>query len=162
MKSVQKEGLKQAEETQSQKATQVEETIDEHETFLLVDDNPINLKILSTHVKRRKAPFVTAEDGLQALEIYKSNPSRCRIILMDISMPVMDGLESTRAIRSFEQQNGLKSSIIIIVTGLASAHIQDETRLSGANLYLSKPVGLKELDGIIVEFRERKGAETPS
>ncbi len=127
-----------------------------YDTFLLVDDNPINLKILTAHVKRRKAPFVTADNGLKALDVYKSNPAACSVILMDISMPVMDGLESTRAIRAYEKQQGLNSSIILIITGLASAHVQSETKLSGADMYLAKPVGLKELDTVVAGLRERR------
>jgi CheY-like chemotaxis protein len=123
------------------------------DTFLLVDDNTINLRILSAHMKRRNATFQTANDGQKALDIYSSDPCKCRVIIMDISMPVMDGLTSTRAIRKLEKQRGLSASIIIIVSGLASADIQRETQLSGADAYLAKPVGLKELDSVMMRLK---------
>ncbi len=64
-------------------------------------------------------------------------------------MPVMDGLESTRRIREFERSSKLKAATIIALTGLASASIQQEAFASGIDLFLTKPVRLKELDGIL-------------
>lgn len=106
-------------------------------------------------MKRRNTPYLTASNGVEALEIYTSNPAACEIILMDISMPVMDGLASTRAIRLLEKQKGLQPCIIIILTGLASASIQEETHASGADAYLAKPVRLKELDDILVRIKSQ-------
>ncbi|KAF1945655.1 hypothetical protein EJ02DRAFT_451368 [Clathrospora elynae] len=121
-------------------------------TFLLVDDNPINLKILAAYMKRRHASFQTAVNGQEALDIYTANPAACRTVLMDISMPVMDGLSSTRAIRLFEKQRRLEPSTIIMITGLASAQVQEEAEASGADAYLAKPVRLKELDKVLTEL----------
>jgi CheY-like chemotaxis protein len=64
-------------------------------------------------------------------------------------MPVMDGLESSRQIRSWERNNHLSSSTIIALTGLASKSVQQEAFASGIDLFLTKPVRLKELDAII-------------
>lgn len=122
--------------------------------ILIVDDNAINVKILATHLKRRKMRFLTAHNGQEALDIYTSNSATCRTILMDISMPVMDGLTSTRAIRTLEKLQGLKPSTIIVVTGLASAFVQQETQSSGADAYLAKPVRLKELDKVLAELEK--------
>lgn len=67
------------------------------QSFLLVDDNAINLKILSTYVKKLSRKFSTATNGKEALNAYKKTPAAYSCIFMDISMPVMDGLEATRA-----------------------------------------------------------------
>ena len=64
-------------------------------------------------------------------------------------MPVMDGLESTRAIRTFEQEHKLKSANIIVLTGVVSESVKQEALASGASLYLTKPLRLKELDSIL-------------
>lgn len=67
-------------------------------------------------------------------------------------MPVMDGLESTRLIRAHERQNpDLQPAVIIALTGLASAKIQQEAYGSGIDLFLSKPVPLKELGAILTD-----------
>lgn len=64
-------------------------------------------------------------------------------------MPVMDGLESARLIRAHERQQGLPPALIIALTGLASAKTQQEAYASGIDLFLSKPVPLKELGGVL-------------
>lgn len=67
-------------------------------------------------------------------------------------MPVMDGLEATRHIRSYEQQNGWDPAFVIALTGLGSAKTQQEAFASGVDLFLTKPVPLKEI-GRILESR---------
>lgn len=64
-------------------------------------------------------------------------------------MPVMDGLESTRLIREFEQQQKLAPTMVIALTGLASASAQQEAFASGVNIFLTKPVPFKELRRIL-------------
>ncbi|KAF2816097.1 uncharacterized protein BDZ99DRAFT_471372 [Mytilinidion resinicola] len=117
---------------------------------LLVDDNPINLQLLVMFMKKHKLPYASARNGLEALETYKSaceDPSkRFDFVLMDISMPVMDGLESTRHIRAFEEGREVAApATIIALTGLASAQAQQEALRSGVNHYLPKPVKFQEL-----------------
>src|ERR1700760_2141728 len=100
-------------------------------------------------MKKREFFYDTAENGLVAFETYKKHPGRCRFILMgslyhptdrerrlmiltaDISMPVMDGLESSRQIRNFERSNHLPPATIIALTGLASKATQQEAFASG-------------------------------
>ncbi|RGP61587.1 nik-1 protein os-1p protein [Fusarium sporotrichioides] len=117
--------------------------------FLLVDDNFINLKILSSYMKKLKQPYQTASDGLEAVTAYEADPGRYTCILMDISMPVMDGFEATRRIRAFEAQQGLRPALILALTGLASEEAQREAEVSGLDLFLTKPVRLKELGPIL-------------
>ncbi|OCL14736.1 hypothetical protein AOQ84DRAFT_394277 [Glonium stellatum] len=125
---------------------------------LVVDDNPINLQLLVMFMKKHKFSYAEARNGLEALEKYKasctasnhyslSSTLRARFdyVLMDISMPVMDGLESTRLIRKFELEHQIKATTIIALTGLASAQAQHEALNSGVNHYLPKPVKFQEL-----------------
>jgi CheY-like chemotaxis protein len=58
---------------------------------LIVDDNAINRRLLSVFMKKRKLPYAEAKDGKEALEKYCNAEEKFNIILMDISMPVMDG-----------------------------------------------------------------------
>lgn len=117
--------------------------------FLLVDDNPLNLRILASFMKKLSHPFDTAADGKQALETFRKSPEQFICVLMDISMPVMDGFESTRRIRAFEKAQGLSKCQIFALTGLASEQAQKEAFASGIDLFLTKPVRLKELINIL-------------
>jgi len=144
--------------------------------LLLVDDNKINLQILERYLKVKKHSYLTADNGLSALETYMAvmsrnpglpnatteifSPRPFDLVLMDISMPIMDGLESTRRIRAFEKTNQLVPTTIIALTGLASASAQQEAFSSGVDLFLTKPVRLKELAGVLEGVkRDGKGKE---
>lgn len=73
-------------------------------------------------------------------------------VLMDISMPIMDGLTSTRKIRAFEAERGIEPpSTIIALTGLASAEAQEDALDAGINQFLVKPVKFGELKGLLRE-----------
>ena len=137
--------------------------------MLLVDDNRINLKLLQTFMKKRKSPNVTsAEDGLQAVNayqslLYKSLPPD--IVLMDISMPVMNGFEATRRIREIEREHCAElppmetppSCLIIALTGLASARDQSEAFMSGFDMYITKPVSFAEISRLLDNWEANGG-----
>lgn len=125
---------------------------------LCVDDNPINLRLLRTFVDKLGHRHVLAIHGLEALEHYKAahepplsadESNRIDVVLMDINMPEMDGLEATRQIRAHEIRNNLPKVTIIALTGVADADIQQEANSSGVNLFLIKPVRLGDLEVIL-------------
>jgi CheY-like chemotaxis protein len=68
---------------------------------------------------------------------------------MDISMPVMDGLEATRRIREFERENKLPQTNIIALTGLASADAQRDAESAGVDVFMPKPVRFAELKKLV-------------
>ena len=131
--------------------------------LLLVDDNKINLRLLETFMRKRKYKFVdTAENGQLAVEAALAHDEGYDIIFMDISMPVMNGFEATRAIREIERtrrvaQNdgqsldgqGLQQALIIALTGLASSRDQTEAFRNGVDLFLTKPVSFKEVGRLL-------------
>ncbi|TDZ14053.1 Hybrid signal transduction histidine kinase A [Colletotrichum spinosum] len=125
--------------------------------FLLVDDNPININILAASMRKLNHGFDSARNGKEALDRFEAaarrddDAERFRVVLMDISMPVMDGFESTRRIRAVERELGLARCKIFALTGLASAAAQQEAFASGVDLFLTKPVRLKELSRILDE-----------
>lgn len=133
---------------------------------LLVDDNKINRQLLVMFMKKHKFSYAEAEDGQEALDAYKASclpgphsdaPSRrFDVVLMDISMPVMDGMESTRRIREFEKENGLTKSNVIALTGLASAQAQQEAEASGIDVFLPKPVKFAELKKLLTVKSEKE------
>jgi CheY-like chemotaxis protein len=79
--------------------------------------------------------------------------------LIDISMPIMSGIESARQIRKYEQKEGLCPAAIIALTGAANPNTRQEAFSSGIDLFLTKPVSMKELKLMIEDFKinGRKG-----
>ncbi|KAE8370584.1 hypothetical protein BDV27DRAFT_119243 [Aspergillus caelatus] len=116
---------------------------------LVVDDNDINLKILSTFLRKLGCSYETASDGLIALNKYKDTRRRYDYVLMDISMPVMDGIQSTSHIRRYEKERNLTPSRIMAVTGLGSAETLQEAMAAGVNDYMVKPISLKALKKVM-------------
>lgn len=134
--------------------------------LLLVDDNPINLHILATYAKKHGHPSVKATNGEEAFRAYRAafpapptpgsvpQPSpKHKIILLDINMPVMDGYEASRQIRIYEREHNLTAATIVALTGLGSAAAQQEAYGSGMDLFLTKPVSLKQLKRLVDEIR---------
>ncbi|QPC73444.1 hypothetical protein HYE68_004196 [Fusarium pseudograminearum] len=117
--------------------------------FLLVEDNAINMKILQTYMKKLGVVYDCASNGQQAVESYKAKGGTYKCVLMDISMPVMDGFEATRLIRLFEKESSLPRRQIVAISGLASKDAQDDAYANGLDLFLAKPVQLKELSQIL-------------
>lgn len=112
---------------------------------LLVDDNHINLKVLSAYMGKLGLAHATAVNGLEAVEAYAADPGRFAAVLMDLSMPVMDGLEATRRIRAKEAEGRLRPVRILALTGLASERTYQEALQSGVDVFLTKPVRLQVL-----------------
>ncbi|KAJ4389288.1 hypothetical protein N0V93_006753 [Gnomoniopsis smithogilvyi] len=119
--------------------------------FLLVDDNHINLKILSAYLHKLGLSYQTATNGREAVDVFVRDPTQCKCIFMDISMPIMDGFEATRLIRAHEAELGSVTTptTIFALSGLASSSAQQEAFWSGVDLFLTKPVKLKELGSIL-------------
>lgn len=118
------------------------------EHVLLVDDNAINLKLLAAYVKKLGISAELAIDGKDAFDKYQAAARRkpFTTILMDISMPIMNGFESTRAIRGYEAAQSVSSPArIIALTGLGSDASKLEAESSGMDDFRTKPVALKTL-----------------
>lgn len=128
---------------------------------LVVDDNRINLNLMMTFMRKRKLTELdAAENGKQAVEAVEQMPNGYNVIFMDMSMPVMNGFEATRAIRSLERErDGYGPAVIIALTGLSSSRDESEALASGVDLFLTKPVSFKEVARILGEW-EKDGLAT--
>ncbi|MBF0446387.1 MAG: response regulator [Magnetococcales bacterium] len=120
-------------------------------TILLVDDAEENLMVITAYIGRSHHHIIEAEDGAQAVAIYKEK--KIDLILMDMMMPIMDGYDATRAIREHEKQKGLKPVPIIALTAQALKEDLDKTLDAGCNLHLTKPVSKTRLIAAIDRFR---------
>ncbi|KAG9384836.1 sensor histidine kinase response [Pyrenophora tritici-repentis] len=116
---------------------------------LIVDDNMLNRRLLVAFMRKNKLSYQEASNGLEAVEMYKDESCSFDTILMDMSMPVLDGMSATRAIRDHERANNTSRCCIIALTGLASSSAKLEAWSSGIDHFLTKPVNYKELREIL-------------
>ncbi|KAJ5116103.1 hypothetical protein N7456_000451 [Penicillium angulare] len=131
--------------------------------ILVVEDNKINLNLMLAFLKKRKSVYVdSAENGSLAIDAVKGDQEGYDIIFMDISMPVMNGFEATRAIRAFERgrNDQVRPSTIVALTGLSSTVDETEAIESGMDLFLTKPVAFQEVKKILDRWNEEHGPES--
>ena len=105
---------------------------------LLADDSPDNRLLIRAYLKRDGFTLDEAEDGAIAVERFRQN--KYDIVLMDVQMPVLDGLAATRLIRELEVAEGLGRTPIIALTASALDEDVRKTLEAGADLHVSKPV----------------------
>ncbi len=120
--------------------------------ILLVEDNEMNRDMLSRRLTRRGYTVVIAEDGQQGVDMAASE--RPNLILMDMSLPVMDGWEATRRIKESE---ATKSIPVIALTAHAMSEDRDQALAAGCEDFDTKPV---ELDRLLEKINRLLGAET--
>ncbi|MGJ3241843.1 MAG: response regulator [Opitutales bacterium] len=116
---------------------------------LIAEDNPVNRRVLEIMMKRMGHAYEVVENGLEALEKLKAKAFE--VVLMDVHMPAMDGLEATRRIREGYCGDDKKDIYIAAVTALAMSGDREKCLESGMNAYLPKPVKFTELERIFVE-----------
>ncbi len=119
-------------------------------TILLVEDNLSNITTMMDYLKAKGYQVLVAVNGKEGVETAQAQqPS---LILMDIQMPEMDGLEAIKIIR---RDPVIAKTPIIALTALAMAGDRERCLQAGANKYVSKPVRLKELIQLIENMLAR-------
>ena len=113
--------------------------------ILLVEDNELNAEIAKTVLEDVGALITRAENGQQALELFKEKPSGTfDVILMDLMMPVMDGYTATRKIRELERSDA-KTVPIIAMTANAFQEDAEKCIAVGMNAHLAKPLDIEKM-----------------
>lgn len=125
--------------------------------ILVVEDHPVNQKVLSHQLGDMDLEYALATNGKQALEQLASGAFD--LVLMDWQMPEMDGLEATRRIR--QQPSATRDIPIIAVTANASANFRDTCLAAGANDYLSKPYTESALAALLMQWLPAHGSGAP-
>ena len=113
--------------------------------ILLAEDNELNMEIAEFVLQNEGADVIKAWNGQEAVELFRnSKPGEFNVILMDIMMPVMNGYEATKMIRSLDRKDAKKISIIAMT---ANAFIEDRIRAKEAGMdeHLSKPIVIDEV-----------------
>jgi len=125
--------------------------------ILAVDDNRINLSILERALKREGTSITLALDGKEAMEILQGSPEDFDVILMDVKMPVMDGLQATREIKRNECLSHIP---VIILSAGVFAEEQLAAKKAGADDFLSKPINLSELKSVLSRYSRTVDIQT--
>jgi len=116
---------------------------------LLVEDNLLNLKITKKLLENNNAIVTTAVNGKEALAVFKS--AKFDLILMDLQMPEMNGMEATQKIRQYEKDQGMDKTCIVALTADATRETMDECTRNGFNFYFTKPLNSKMLNEFIAK-----------
>ena len=111
--------------------------------ILLAEDNPVNRKVACGLIEKQGHSVTCVEDGLLAVEALEQNTFD--LVLMDLQMPHMGGLEATARIRKAESLLGVKPTPIIALTAHAMKGDEERCLQAGMNDYLSKPIRVEEL-----------------
>ena len=117
--------------------------------ILFAEDEPIN-RVLTETILRQAGVLVTSvENGQQALQ--EAQKGGYQVILMDVQMPILDGLEATRKIRAYEKQHGGHQTIIAL-TALAMRGDREKCLQAGMDDYLTKPIDKSQLIDILLKY----------
>ena len=121
--------------------------------FLCAEDNAINAEILQMLLEASGASCTICSDGQEIVDTFAGvKPGDYDIILMDVQMPIMDGLEATRRIRSGENPLG-KTIPILAMTANAFLEDMQKSKEAGMDEHLSKPVDIRALEQTVKRFR---------
>ena len=128
--------------------------------ILVVEDNEFNRRLLGDILSAWGQQVVLAENGWQALQFIEQQ--HFDLVLLDIRMPGIDGIEVTRRVRQREQERSVKSVPIIAITADSDADTRDKCLNAGINAVLAKPVIPEQLAGVIAEQCGENMAESPT
>lgn len=124
--------------------------------ILLVEDIATNQRFTARLLERRGYEVTVAANGQRALELYDGqNPAKLfDLIIMDCQMPVLDGFETTKAIRERERASG-RYTPVIALTAIATTGQKERCEAAGMDDYLNKPIVEEELVGVIEGIRAK-------
>lgn len=124
--------------------------------ILLAEDNELNRDIAVTLLEDKGAVITEAENGEEAFNSFSTSPAwTFDVVLMDVMMPVMNGLEATKAIRALDREDAGEIPIIAMT---ANAFAEDiaQTKAAGMNEHLSKPLNIDELLATLMRYRKKE------
>ncbi|WP_321286619.1 response regulator [uncultured Sunxiuqinia sp.] len=125
--------------------------MEEKLSILLVEDNVLNQRIVTFSLKKYKHDVTIANNGLEAIDKFKE--AKYDVILMDIMMPVMDGLEATVKIRGLEKEMKVDSRTpIIALTANTMDNDREKCISYGMDDFMAKPFDIEKLNQIFQEL----------
>lgn len=106
--------------------------------ILLADDHPTNRAVIEVIVRMIDAELVSVENGAEAVQAFRGDPFD--VVLMDLQMPVMDGVSAIREIRGLEAAEGRAATPILVVSANATSDHVAASQAAGADAHIAKPV----------------------
>jgi signal transduction histidine kinase/CheY-like chemotaxis protein len=133
--------------------------------ILVAEDNEVNRSVILAVLKRGDFVVTVAKDGSEAVEAFRREPFD--LVIMDCQMPVMDGIEATRHIRSLEVERTPSSALpqhvpIVALTANAREEISKECLAAGMNRFMTKPFRPHVLLDTIAELLAARGSASPA
>ncbi|MDA1053860.1 MAG: response regulator [Planctomycetota bacterium] len=131
-------------------------------SVLLAEDTPANQKVVTTILKKRGHAVTVAQNGREAVELF--GKQAFDVVLMDVQMPIMDGIQLTAAIREHENASA-KSTPIIAMTAHAMTGDREKYLEAGMDAYISKPIDVNVLIELVESFSNESlpaGGDAPS
>ena len=119
--------------------------------ILLAEDNPVNQKLAIKMLEKRGHQIVVAGNGKEALAALAKRTYD--LVLMDVQMPVMDGLEATRQLREMEKGAGRRQPVVAM-TALVMKGDKERCMEAGMDGYISKPIRPQELDEVLDKYAQ--------
>jgi CheY-like chemotaxis protein len=120
------------------------------EPILVVDDNPLNLKLTRVLLAGEGYEVRTATDSQEALAVLKT--FRPRLILMDIQLPGMDGLELTKRLKADSSNRDI---LVLALTAYAMKGDEQKARNAGCDGYIAKPIDTRSLPSVVRDYLQR-------
>lgn len=121
--------------------------------LLLVEDNEVNIEIAKCLLEGDGVQITTAKNGQAAVDLFAASAAGdYDAVLMDVMMPVMDGLTAARAIRAMDRPDAAEIPIIAMTANSEEEDIQ-QTYDAGMNAHLSKPLNLAEILKVLSDYR---------
>ena len=118
-----------------------------NEPILIVDDNPVNLKLIRVLLTGEGYDVRTTGEANEAMDTLKDFTPR--LILMDLQLPGMDGLELTRRIKA---DPAMEKTVIVALTAYAMKGDEEKARAAGCDGYITKPIDTRALPGMIAQY----------
>lgn len=119
--------------------------------ILIVEDNPLNKRILSFYLTKEGYSVITASTGEEAEAIFQRE--KFDLVIMDLMLPGINGFEVTARIRNYEENNNLEKKTVIIALSANTLNNERERCIqAGMNEYISKPFDMSNLKYILKVF----------
>jgi CheY-like chemotaxis protein len=119
---------------------------------LLAEDNPIGQTVVRLMLEQEACQVTVVSDGNDAAR--EAIEGDYQLVLMDVQMPTLNGLDATRQVRAWETEHGREPVLIVALTALAYETDRKSTLEAGMNSFLTKPVVVSELKHLISEIRK--------
>ncbi len=126
---------------------------------LIAEDNKTNQMLIEILLKKRSIEVEIVENGKLAIDAYRKNPALYDLILMDIQMPIMNGIDATKEIIKYEIENHIPHTNIVALTANAIKGDKETYFEAGMDNYLPKPIDTNTLDKILSQYLIMKNDE---